>query len=53
LLDKNCIKQDEDPDIMTMDDLLKNNFNASYKSLFAKRIIPFSGGHMPVYKMDQ
>jgi hypothetical protein len=52
LLDNNCNKHEEDPDIMTMDDILKNNFNASYKSLFARRIIPYSGGHMPVYKLD-
>ena len=54
LLDNNQSKpnHEEDPDIMTMDDLFKNNYNASYKSLFTRRVIPYSGGHMPVYKLD-
>lgn len=43
---------EEDPDIMTMDDIFKNNYNASYKSLFMRRVIPYSGGHAPVYKLD-
>jgi hypothetical protein len=53
LLDERAdiVKHDEDPDLMNMEDLLKNNLSASYKSLFIQRVLPNRGG--PVYKMDQ
>ncbi len=45
LLDQKNEKQpDEDPDVMTVDDILKGG-NASYKSLFIRKVIPYSGGH--------
>lgn len=58
LLDKTLPQQpqpphEEDPDIMTMEDIFKSNNNASYKSLFMRRVIPYSGGHIPAYKLDQ
>jgi hypothetical protein len=36
-----------------MEDIFNSNNNASYKSLFMRRVIPYSGGHLPMYKLDQ